>query len=558
MKTLIKKLTQQKNLTHSQLDELKNSWSRLNFRSAPSTADVLKEYRQLVAVKKIKPSASLEAILQKRAVRTLSGVAIVTVLTKPWPCPGRCVYCPLESGMPKSYLKSEPAAQRAYFNKFNPYNQVISRLQMLYNNGHLTDKIELIVKGGSWSAYPWKYQVWFIKECFKACNDFRASLRGAKRRSNPVDYAPTRLLHSLRSLAMTQKKNETSAHRLIGLTLETRPDLITHKTAEQMRVLGCTRVEIGIQHTDEKILSLTKRGHAIEDAKKATTLLRCYGFKIDFHLMPQLPGSTPAKDCKMFEKIFADSDLRPDMIKIYPCTVVKNSELYRWYKQGKFKPYSDKKLIEILVKVKSKIIPRYCRISRLIRDIPSTEIVAGNKITNLRQTIQEEMRARGLKCKCLRCREIGHQLHCYPDPALDTGEGSLGKIKLFIDKYSASGGVEYFLSFEDARRRVVYAFCRLRLGARGLYPAFIRELHTYGHLMPLGQRSKKASQHHGLGKRLIAEAEKIARQQGADTIAIISGIGVRNYYKKLGYKLHKTYMVKKLPRRDRRGKNTSS
>jgi elongator complex protein 3 len=552
MKTLIKKLIQQRNLTRPQLDELKNSWSRLNYRSAPSTAEVLKEYRKLVAEKKIKSSALLETLLQKRAVRTLSGVAIVTVLTKPWPCPGHCIYCPLESGMPKSYLKSEPAAQRAYFNKFNPYNQVISRLQMLYNNGHLTDKIELIVKGGSWNAYPWKYQVWFIKECFRACNDFSVSLRA--KRSNPVDYAPTRLLRSLRSLAMTQKKNETAAQRLIGLTLEARPDLITHKTAEQMRVLGCTRVEMGIQHTDNKILKLTKRGHTIADAKKATALLRGYGFKIDFHLMPQLPGSTPAKDYKMFEKIFSDPDLRPDMIKIYPCTVVKNSELYQWHKNGKFKPYSDKKLIEMLVKVKSKIIPRYCRISRLIRDIPSTEIIAGNLATNLRQIIQKEMKKQGSQCQCLRCREVGHQLPCHSERS----EESLFKIKLFIDKYSTSGGTEYFLSFEDALRRTVYAFCRLRLGADGLYQAFIRELHTYGHLMPLGQKSKKASQHQGLGKKLIAEAEKIANKHGADTIAIISGIGVREYYKKLGYKLNETYMVKKLPRRDRRGKNISS
>lgn len=548
MKTLIKKLIQKKNLTRSELDELKNSWSRLNFRSAPATAEVLKEYRRLVAGKKTKSSALLEAILQKRAVRTLSGVAIVTVLTKPWPCPGRCVYCPLEPGMPKSYLKSEPAAQRAYFNKFNPYNQVISRLQMLYNNGHLTDKIELIIKGGSWNAYPWKYQVWFIKECFRACNDFQSSLRPANRRgSNLVNPEPTGLLRLLRQLAellaMTQQKNETAAHRLIGLTLETRPDLITHQTAKQMRLLGCTRVEMGVQHTDEKILKLTKRGHTIEEAKKATALLRGYGFKIDFHLMPQLPGSTPAKDYKMFDKIFADSDLRPDMIKIYPCTVVKNSELYQWHKKGQFKPYSDKKLIEMLAKVKSKIIPRYCRISRLIRDIPSTEIVAGNLATNLRQIIQTKMAERGLTCQCLRCREIGHQ-------KIKSGQ----KIKLWINNYSASGGTEYFLSFEDARRRAVYAFCRLRLGAAGLYPAFIRELHTYGQLMPLGKRSKKTTQHHGWGRRLIAEAEKIAKEHGADKIAVIAGIGVRGYYKKLGYTLHKTYMIKKLPRRSRRGK----
>ncbi|MCX6779410.1 MAG: tRNA uridine(34) 5-carboxymethylaminomethyl modification radical SAM/GNAT enzyme Elp3, partial [Candidatus Magasanikbacteria bacterium] len=465
----------------------------------------------------------LEKILQKRSVRTLSGVAVVTVLTKPWACPGKCVYCPQELDMPKSYLKSEPAAQRAYFNNFDPYNQVFSRLSMLYGNGHPTDKVELIVKGGSWNSYPWNYQMWFIKECFRACNDF------------PKKTKKTSLAINLSKLFIQQNKNETARSRIVGLTLETRPDLITLITVEQMRLLGCTRIELGIQHTDDKILKLTKRGHTLGQAKQASKLLRHYGFKLDFHLMPQLPGSTPAKDFKMIKEVFTDPDLRPDMIKIYPCSVVKHSELYTWYKKGLYKPYSDKKLIEMLIKVKAEIIPRYCRISRLIRDIPATEIMAGNKVTNLRETIQKELLERGFTCSCLRCREIGHRT-----------KQKNKKVKIFIEKYTASSGQEYFLSFEDAKRQAVYGFCRLRIDKNGIYPAFIRELHIYGQLVKIGGKRKGASQHIGLGGRLLAEAEKICQRQKIKQLAVISGIGVRGYYKKLGYELEGTYLIKNL------------
>ncbi|KKR49116.1 MAG: Histone acetyltransferase, ELP3 family [Candidatus Magasanikbacteria bacterium GW2011_GWC2_40_17] len=529
---LIKKLLREKNLTHNKIDSWKRFYAGKNLAAFPTTAELLKGYRGLLKLKQIKPNKALEKILKKRAVRTLSGVTIITVLTKPWPCPGQCVYCPLEKDMPKSYLKNEPAAQRAYLNNFDPYNQVRTRLKMLYDNGHPIDKVELIVKGGSWNSYPWNYQMWFIKECFRSCNDF-------PRRTQKQPAKTTE-----KNLLKTQKKNETADSRIVGLTLETRPDLITKETAEQMRLLGCTRIELGLQHTDDKILKMTKRGHTLEETKRATQLLRYYGFKIDFHLMPQLPGSTPAKDFKMIKDVFADPDLKPDMIKIYPCTVVKNSELYSWHKKGLFKPYPDKKLIEMLIKVKSEIIPRYCRISRLIRDIPATEITAGNKVTNLRETIQRLMREQGLTCSCLRCREIGHQQKTIPSTV--PGARPKNLLKLFIDKYSTSGGTEYFLSFEDAKRQAVYAFCRLRIDPKGIFPAFIRELHTYGQLVEIGGQKKGASQHTGLGKQLVAEAEKIAQKKHAKKLAVISGVGVRGYYKKLGYEPKNTYLVKKL------------
>jgi elongator complex protein 3 len=482
--------------------------------------DLLRVYHAMLARGKIKKSPALETLLIKRAVRTLSGVAIVTVLTEPHECPGQCVYCPDEKEMPKSYISDEPAAARALSLQFDPYRQVSERVKTLTKNGHPTDKIELIVKGGTWNAYPLESQYWFILRCFEAANGVKGTKKGNVEKIRKI-------------LQSAQKKNETAKHRIIGLTLETRPDHVDEKNILIMRELGCTRIELGAQTTDDKILKLVKRGHDTAETIRATKLLKNYGFKVDFHLMPQLPGSTPTKDAKMLAEIFDNPDYRPDMIKIYPCTVVKHSPLYKWVKSGKYKPYADKKLIELLINFKT-IVPRYVRISRLIRDIPGHHIVAGNTMTNLRQVIQSEMAKRGLKCKCLRCREVGHT-----DIKLSTP-------KLFVDKYTASDGTEYFLSYEDIKRQVVYAFCRLRLNKNGLYSAFIRELHTYGQMLKIGAKNALASQHKGAGVKLIAEVEKICKKNRIHKLAVISGVGVRDYYRKLGYKLEKTYMVKNI------------
>ncbi|TAN33476.1 tRNA uridine(34) 5-carboxymethylaminomethyl modification radical SAM/GNAT enzyme Elp3 [Patescibacteria group bacterium] len=523
-----------------ELESAKRLFLRADKQLSPSQRglskkDLLALYHKLLAKNKVKKSPALERLLTKRAVRTLSGVAIITVLTKPWACPGRCVYCPSEPGMPKSYLSDEPAAARAKMLKFDPYEQTRQRILALEANGHPTDKIELIIKGGSWSAYPLAYQHWFILRCFQAAN---GRIRNKKSGIKKIDALK-------KTLAEEQRKNELSKHRIVGLTLETRPDFITEKTAAEMREVGCTRVEMGAQTTDDKILKLIKRGHDARQTKTATRLLKNHGFKVDYHLMPQLPGSTPAKDLKMMEEIFSDPDYRPDMLKIYPCTVIENSLLYDWLKKGRYKPYPDKQLIATLIKFKTRI-PGYARVSRLIRDIPGHHVKAGNKMTNLRQVIQARMRAEGLKCRCLRCREIGH------NEELGTKNKEL-RVKLFIDKYKASGGTEYFLSYEDVKRNVVYAFCRLRIlpplykgRVREGYRAFIRELHTYGHLVGIGKNEKKASQHTGLGKKLLAEAEKICAKNKVQKLAIIAGVGVRNYYRKLGYRLENTYMVKKL------------
>ncbi len=536
----------------------------------PSKTELLKTYRTMVKNAHIKPNEYLERILTRRAVRSLSGVAIVTSLIKPYPCPGKCVYCPLDERMPKSYLSEEPAAMRALTLEFDPYEQMARRLEALENNGHPTDKIEFIVKGGTWNSYPLQYQYWFILRSFQACNELNVSLREAtqERRSNPIssrksseprgDYfvVPPRNdrkailtehspLPELRAaLLYEQTINETAAHRIIGLTLETRPDCINDHTIWIMRELGATRLEIGLQHTDDDVLTLIKRGHTNQEAKDALELLRNYGFKADLHLMPQLPGSPPDKDLAMIKTVFDDPGFRPDMIKIYPCSVVKNSELYDWFQAGNYRAYPTVELIRVL-KEAQRHLPRYTRVSRLIRDIPGQYIEEGNKVTNLRQVIEDEMKRDGIRCQCLRCREVGHvDPHSIADPTP----------VLFIDEYATQGGTEYFLSFEDKDRQAVFAFCRLRVldenplhpAKKVFYRAFIRELHTYGQLLELGERNAEHIQHRGLGKQLVAKAEGIAQSKNVDKLAVISGVGVRDYYRKWGYELENTYMVKNL------------
>lgn len=516
----------------------------------PLNADLLKVYQKLLKQGKVKQNRQLELLLKKREIRTLSGVAPIAVLTKPHPCPGRCAYCPTEKSMPKSYLSNEPAVMRAIACNYDPYKQVQTRIKTLEANGHPTDKLELIVIGGTWSALPKHYQSWFITRCFQAANTASSNLK------NQISKPKLKS----QNLEEAQRINETAEHRIIGITLETRPDYITSEEIKRMRELGATRVELGVQSIDDKILKKNSRGHGVTEIIRATKLLKDAGFKICYHLMPNLPGSTPARDLAMFREIFSNPDFQPDMIKIYPCVVTRGSQIYKWWKQGKYKPYGDKQLTELLIKIK-KIVPPYVRINRLIRDIPGPSIEAGNKISNLREVVAREMAHRGLRCKCIRCREVGHQ-HFAPEK---TEKRKNEKMKLFVKKYKASDGTEYFISFESPDKKILYAFVRLRIphpessqkaGHAVAWPpisktlselrnaALIRELHTYGHLVPINQKSPGATQHLGLGRQLMSYAEKIAKQAGIQKMTVISGIGVREYYKKLGYRKEGTYMVK--------------
>lgn len=507
--------------TDQLLKLLRKNMKNLNIKM-PSFSSLLLSYYKLTKTGKLKRNYNLEKLLKKRKIRSLSGIVTITVSTKYFPCPGKCIYCPIEKGIPKSYLSNEPAVMRAILNRFNPFNQIKARLKSLKLTGHPTDKIELIIIGGTWSALPKKYQSWFIKRCYDALNQKNA-----------------------KNLYKAKKLNEKTKHRLIGLTIETRPDFINKKEIERLRNFGVTRVEIGVQNIYNDVLIKNLRGHNRKTIIETTKILKDAGLKVNYHIMPNLYGSNLKKDFLMFKELFSNPNFQPDMLKIYPCVVLKNSKLYQLYKEGKYKPYSTSILKKFLKKIKKEIIPYYVRIMRLIRDIPSNSIICGNKVSNLRQIIATESKKENWQCKCIRCREIKEK----EIPK---------KIKLFRYDYSASKGKEIFLSFEDSKRKHLLAFLRLRIPSQIFKKekhfiktlnnsAIIREVHTYGKTIPIGAKNKKAVQHKGLGKRLIKEAERIAKKEfKLKKIAVISGVGVREYYRKLGYRLKNEYMIKKL------------
>ena len=533
---ILKELIKKGIKTPADLASFKRTFAKKHKTACSGNSSLLKTYHQLLKISKVKKDKRLEELLKTRNIRSLSGIVSVSVLTKPYPCPGKCLYCPDQKGLPKSYLDGEPAVMRAVFNKFNPYDQVQSRLKALEGTGHSITKIELIIIGGTWSFLPKKYQEWFVKECFRAANGYN--------RQSTIDN---------QQLEKEQRRNETAKHRIIGITIETRPDFINGNEIKQLRRLGVTRVELGVQSIYDDILEENARGHNIAATIKATQLLKDAGFKICYHMMPNLPGSDLKKDEKMFDRLFNGPDFQPDFLKIYPCVVVKQAPLYKLWLKKQYKPYSDKQLINLLAEIKQKI-PVYCRIIRIYRDIPSWQISAGSKISNLRQSVIKEMGKQGKKCLCIRCREIKDNF-------------SLKEaLKLFREEYFASNGREIFLSFEDKKRNRIYSLLRLRLPnqrtamksmdteARPLYPfpvlenaALIREVHTYGRAIDFGRQERTSPQHQGLGKRLIGEAERIARKTGFEKIAVIAGVGAKGYYRKLGYRLKETYLVKSLP-----------
>jgi elongator complex protein 3 len=530
MREIILEIVKNKPKSIEDLSKIKRVLAKKHKGTVIRNSDILKEYRLLVAENIVKKDEMLEDLLKKRAVRTMSGVAPVAVLTKPWACPGKCAYCPHEKDVPTSYLSNEPAVMRAIRNKYNPFTQTYSRLESLEANGHRPEKIELIVIGGTWSVLPRAYKYWFIKECFRAANAFQSKIKNYELRNNKVEKLKKQLLAE-------QKKNEKAKYKIIGLTLETRPDYINEEELRQMRELGATRVELGVQAIDDDILKKNKRGHGVDVIAKATALLRSFGFKITYHLMPGLPGATAKKDLELFKKTFSDERFQPDQIKFYPTVVTKGSLLYKWWKDKKYKPYSGRVLENLIIECK-KVIPPYVRILRLIRDIPGESILAGNLVTNLRQVMQQK----GVKCNCIRCRE------CQEKKVLENN------FKINILQYEAAAGREYFISADSLDGKILYGFCRLRLSHSLVVvdkkynflndSAIVRELHVYGELVPAGE--KKKTQHAGLGQKLLVEAEKIAKENGFKKIAIISGVGARGYYRKNGYKAKNTYMIKYL------------
>lgn len=524
------------------------------------------------------------AKIRLKPIRSLSGVQIITVLTKPFPCPGKCIFCPNDIRMPKSYIASEPGAQRAERNSFDPYLQTYNRLLALTKIGHLPTKIELIVLGGTWSFYPEEYQIWFIKECFRALNDFSSkkddrqniqdqiakSVASNHRLNNRVVnfenievdgqnikksynqivsqyYLLPEKLTQLKSarketaswseLNSEQKINEASNIRCVGLTLETRPDAIDEQEVIKTRRFGATKTQIGLQSLSDKVLDLNKRGHNTDASKKAIKLLRQAGFKIHVHWMPNLYGSDPDNDQREFLQLFSDKAYQPDELKIYPCTLIPSAELMQYFQAEKWQPYSPKELSSLLYFCLTKA-PEWVRITRVIRDIPTSEMAFDQLKTNLRQQVENSIKSDKVVMRDIRAREIKNDL---PHPP----------IKLNNIKYPSESGTNYFLQFVDKNHRIL-GFLRLYLPSQPSFipelsqNAIIRELHVYGQVEPFGQQGTGSTQHRGLGKKLLVAAEKIAAEQGYAEISVISAIGTKGYYRKQGYTDGQLYQHKKL------------
>jgi len=535
--TILKEIIASGKLDSVSLALIKRHLAKKHNLPVPANSSLLQSYHHLVEIGRIKINPHLAKLLRIKHVRSLSGIVSVSVLTKPYPCPGKCIYCPTESGLPKSYLTNEPAVSRAITYKYHPYHQVFSRLMTLDTIGHPIDKIELIIIGGTWSYLPKRYQGWFVKECFRAANNYLG-------RDN--ENKQVRINKTTTTLKEEQTRNEAAINRIIGITVETRPDYIDIREIKWLRKLGVTRVELGVQTTDDKILGINRRDHGVRETINATRLLKDAGFKVCYHLMPNLPGATIKSDSTMLASVFSDERLRPDLLKIYPCVVLKEAPiLYHLWINKKYRPYPNSKLTDLLVNFK-KTIPYYCRIQRLIRDIPATNIVAGCKVSNLRQVIKGKMTGEGSSCHCIRCRE----------PQEDFNRDI--KTALFRDDYNASDGKEIFLSFESEDRKYIFSLLRLRIpslsGKKHFIStlkntAIIREVHTYGQMISLKKKSdSSSSQHQGMGLSLIKEAERIAKEEfKINRIAVISGIGAREYYRiKCGYHEDGGYMVKQL------------
>jgi len=454
----------------------------------------------------------------KKATRTISGVTPVAVMAMPHPCPGGCVYCPSAAGAPRSYTEESPAVLRAAACGFDPHAQVQVRLDTFQQMGHPVDKVELIVMGGTFLAYPVEYQYRFVKSCYDALNGVVSQ-----------------------DLTSALEFNQSASHRCVGLCVETRPDWCGESEIARLLEFGATRVELGVQTLDDGIHAQMHRGHGVAEIVAATSRLRRYGFKVYYHWMPGLPGSTPKRDLEMTQQLFDEPQFRPDGLKLYPTLVVRGSELESWYRDGRFSPRSTEEMCELLVRMKL-MVPPYVRVARLMRDIPRKFIVAGCDNLALRGTIRDVMRERGLQCQCIRCREYGHRKR----------DGRpIGNPALCRRDYDTADGREVFLSWEDSSD-TLFALLRLSLVRTGeqtveASAVTVRELHVFGPEVALGGRDAAAAQHRGLGAALLAEAERIAvREAHAPALRVLSGVGVRDYYRRLGYALDGAYMTKPL------------
>ncbi len=482
-------------------------------------------------ISRLDPEIRKKIRILSKPIRSLSGIVVISVFTQPSPCPGQCIYCPGGTDgptpSPKSYSGHEPAARRAAELNYDPYLQIVHRVRQLERLGHPTDKISLIVMGGTFIALPKEYRDEFMKGVYEGILGCRY---------------PNASLDSLKKML------ETAPRRLVELTFETRPDFCFEEHVDEFLYYGATRIEIGIQSLSDDVLRFIRRGHDVECVRKAFRIAKDAGFKIVAHMMPNLPPDpNPERDFNDFLTLFEDPDFRPDMIKIYPTAVVKGTKLYDMWLHDEYEPYPEEDLIRLLARIK-KLLPPWVRIQRLQRDIPTYLVEAGYSSGNLREVVKDYMAKYGWYCRCIRCREIGHKM------LKDGYRPNLEQVKLIKRKYVASGGIEIFLSYEDLKNDVVVGILRLRMPSENPHrpeidynTAIVRELHVYGSLVPLGERRPESAQHRGFGSSLLREAELIAAEEyDAKKIVIISGIGVREYYRRFGYRLEGPYMAKNL------------
>ncbi len=464
----------------------------------------------------------LQKALVRKPVKTASGVAVIALMPKPYACPhGRCTYCPggIEYNSPNSYTGREPSTQNAILNNYDPKKQILDKLEHLIAYGHDSTKLELVIVGGTFLFMPRDYQINFIKSCFDALNGFDSP-----------------------DLESAKKNNEKANFRNVGFTIETKPDYCKKEHVDWMLEYGVTRVEIGVQSLHDRVYKIVNRGHSYNDVVESFEISKNAGYKIVAHMMPGLPSMTPEEDIADFRKLFSDPQLRPDMLKIYPTLVLEDTPLYSMYKDGRYTPYSDDDMVQVLTEIK-KIIPRWARIMRVQREISSDQIIAGPKLGNLRQIVQQNLRKQNVSCKCIRCREAG----------LSDNIMNIDDIKMHREDYESSRGDEVFLSYDDSNDKI-FGFLRLRIPGGNIHRAeisdntcIVRELHVYGKSLKLGEREQDSIQHLGLGKNLMNEAEKISSEEfDAKKLLVISAVGTREYYRKLGYTPLGPYMSKEL------------
>lgn len=517
VKALIEKFSEG---THDNISRLKLSIAKeLNLGYIPSNLEIL---RTVVDENERK---ILSRILRVKPVRTVSGVSIVTVVTPPSRCPhGKCIYCPggVEQNTPQSYTGEEAAVKFANTNSYDPYLQAKKKVEVLHSMGHDVDKVEIIIIGGTFTAFPIDFQRYFIKRCIEAVTELNTT-----------------------TLEDALIKAESSSRRISGITVETRPDCISLEQANVLLEMGITRVELGVQALDDDIYRICKRNHTVAEVITSTRILKDLAFKVCYHIMPNLPGSNYEKDLEMFKEMFENPDFRPDMLKIYPTLVLPGTELYEMWQKGEYRSYDDDELVNLLCEWFS-MVPPYVRIIRVQREIPLRLAVAGNRLHNLREIVERKLKDMGRPCRCIRCREVGHKVlkeGIYPD---------IKHIELRTIKYEASNGLEYFISYEDVKNDVLLGFIRLRIPSEVLRPelkgaALVRELHVYGQMIPVGgEPSDRSWQHRGLGSKLLSEAERISVKEGCRKVVVISGVGVREYYYKHGYVKEGPYVVKML------------